>query len=51
MDEWRKTIEQFVEHNEGRITALLLVIAAILIMVALFGSVRHKALAMVYIIL
>ena len=44
-------IEGFVSRNERLISCLLIVIAIILVLVAVFGKPAHKAAAMLYIVL
>ncbi len=48
---WKDGIENFVVQNEGAITALLICIAVVLILIAVFGKPKHKAAAMIYIVL
>jgi len=48
---WKNGIVTFTVAHEAQITALLLIIALILLLVACFGKPGHKAAAMLYIVL
>jgi hypothetical protein len=51
LQQWKNNAIQFAESHEREITCLLVLIAVILILVAIFGKAHHKAMAMVYIVL
>lgn len=47
----RDFVEDLVIEHERAITALLLAVAVVLVLVALFGRPHHKVAAMLYIVL
>lgn len=49
--ELKDKVTAFVERYETACTALLVIIALILIAIAIYGKPHHKAMAMVYIVL
>ncbi len=51
IEHWKANIKAFVKEHERLITFLLLLVAAVLIVVALFGKPEHKAGALIYIVL
>lgn len=48
---WKNDVVQLAESHERLITCCLFIVAAILILVAIYGRAHHKALAMIYIVL
>lgn len=51
LSQWKKDVEVLAERNEQLLTGALLGVAGILILIAIFGGPRHKALAAIYIVL
>ena len=51
LTQWKKDAEALATRHEQAMTNILLGVAAVLILVALFGKPHHKAMATIYIVL